>query len=81
MDDVPDAEVTELKTIPQSLSRQAIPSLCIMVSVFVAQGMMIQSVWQLVPTTEPWAMAPPVRLNDMAGVLAKSILISCVCPS
>ena len=36
---------------------------------FVAQGIVIQSVAQLVPTTLPSAGEPPVILNDMAGVL------------
>jgi hypothetical protein len=38
----------------------------------VAQGMVIQSVAQLVPTTLPAAGDPPVMLNDMAGVLTVS---------
>ena len=36
--------------------------------VLVAQGMVIQSVAQVVPTLLPSAGVPPVMLNDMAGV-------------
>ena len=37
----------------------------------VAQGMVIQSVAQVVPTLLPSAGVPPVMLKDMAGVLTR----------
>lgn len=39
--------------------------------VLVAQGMVIQSVAQVVPTLLPSAGVPPVMLKDMAGVLTR----------
>ena len=62
--------MTELKTIPQILSTQTVgvPDWAVGLLVLVAQGMVIQSVMQLSPTTEPAAPAAPdpVTLKDMA---------------
>ena len=62
--------VAELKTMPQMRSTQT-AGLPVWVKgslVLVAQGMVIQSVAQVVPTLLPSAGVPPVMLKDMAGV-------------
>jgi hypothetical protein len=73
VEDVVEAAVTELKTIPQILSTQVagVPVWAVGSMLFVAQGMVIQSVAQLVPTTLPAAGEPPVILNDIEGVFTK----------
>ena len=67
--------MTELKTIPQILSTQTVgvPDWAVGLLVLVAQGMVIQSVMQLSPTTEPAAPAAPdpVTLKDMAMLFTK----------
>ena len=42
---------------------------------FVAQGIVIQSVVQEVPTTLPSAGVPPVTLNDIAGVFTEKKML------
>ena len=56
--------------MPQILSTQVlgVPVWAVGSMLLVAQGMVIQSVAQLVPTTLPAAGEPPVMLKDMAGV-------------
>ena len=65
----PAAVVAELKTIPQIRSTQTagVP-VCVGELELVAHGMVIQSVVQVVPTTEPAAGLPPVMLKAMEGV-------------
>ncbi len=65
--------MTELKTIPQILSTQVagVPVWAVGSMLLVAQGMVIQSVAQLVPTKVPAAGEPPVILNDIEGVFTK----------
>jgi hypothetical protein len=76
-EDDPDGVVAELKTIPQILSTQmdGVPVWVVGSLLLVAQGMVIQSVAQVVPTFEPSAGEPPVTLKDMAGVLTENISI------
>lgn len=71
-DVLPAAVVAELKTIPQMRSTQTagVPVWVVGSLELVAQGMVIQSVAQLVPTLLPSAGEPPVTLKDIAGVLA-----------
>ncbi len=56
--------------MPHILSTQVlgVPVWAVGSMLLVAQGMVIQSVAQLVPTTLPAAGDPPVMLNDIAGV-------------
>ena len=66
--------VAELNTMPQIRSTQT-AGLPVWVKgsfVLVAQGMVIQSVAQVVPTLLPSAGVPPVMLKDIAGVLTVS---------
>ena len=73
----PEFEVTELKTMPQIRSTQfvGVPCWALGLLVLVAQGMVIQSVTHWSPTTEPnMLLVAPVTLNDMAGMLAKTVL-------
>jgi hypothetical protein len=78
---VVEAMATELKTMPQILSTQVIvvPAVAVVCAlgsmVLVAQGIVIQSVEQEVPTTLPTAIVPPVTLNAMEGVLAGIFLL------
>lgn len=71
-DGLPAAVVTELNTMPQMRSTQ-IEGVPVWVGelLLVAQGIVIQSVLQEVPTTDPRAGLPPVMLKDMAGVLTR----------
>ena len=57
---VPVAAVTELNTMPQILSTQVMgePVWAVELSVLVAQGMLIQSKEQSVPTIEPALLVP-----------------------
>ena len=66
--------VAELKTWPQILSTHTtgVPDWVVGSLVLVAQGMVIQSVEQEVPTTLPRVGDPPVMENDCGGVLALS---------
>ena len=53
--------------MPQILSTQTlgVPLWALGKFVFVAHGIVIQSVLQSTePTTDPWAETPPVKLND-----------------
>ena len=59
--------------MPQIRSTQieGVPVCVVGLLLFVAQGIVIQSVAQVVPTLLPSAGDPPVMLNDMAGVLTE----------
>ena len=79
---------TELKAMPQILSTHVVvvPAVAVVCAsgfiVFVAHGIVIQSVEQEVPTTVPGFAVPPVTLNDIAGVLAaRAIKVQSVLPS
>jgi len=68
--------VTELKTIPQILSTQTVgvPVCTIGSRVLVAQGMVSQSVTQLVSTRLPnGEVLLPVTLKDMAGTMVVAV--------
>ena len=66
--------VAELNTWPHILSTQTtgVPDWVVGSLVLVAQGMVIQSVEQEVPTTLPRVGEPPVMENAWGGVLAES---------
>ena len=67
--------VAELKTIPQILSThtEGVPVWVVGLLLFVAHGIVIQSVEQVVPTLLPSAGDPPVILKDMAGVFTEKM--------
>ena len=69
----PEGVVAELKTMPQILSThtEGVPVCVVGSLLFVAHGMLIQSVAQVLPTMLPAVGDPPVILNDMEMVLAE----------
>ena len=69
----PEGVVTELKTMPQIRSTQTegVPVWSVGSLLFVAHGMVIQSVEHAVPTLLPSAGVPPVMLKAMPGVLTE----------
>ena len=72
--------VAELNTMPQILSTQTdgVPVWVVGSLLLVAQGMVIQSVEQVVPTLLPSAGVPPVILKDIAGVFTENICLKLV---